>query len=511
MLRTTLFVLGISLLLFGCGPHLNADQQTGPEPPSSVAAADLSHALPLETTRELAQTRKALKMNLTNALSPLENIQELGPNTTTKACRFNAENWCVSGMIKELVIDSEDDQRFVIATETSGAWVSEDAGETWQTIDSDWPGLRFNWVVQSQANSDIFYFGGQGPGLLIWDKTSDHGLQEWVGTIDGEPASTFDIVRTIKLDPANPSLHYLTTAHRIYKFDGSGYTEVDFDPSDDQLYSNWAGDLEILPGGNLIVHHGDFIRTLRPDGSTTILPTETFLSGGQIAYSPSDPNIVYHFTIESRSMIMQRSRDGGISWEQIALTSLMANARNQSHAQTLEIYPYSEGKEMIIFGSVDLHMAIIEEAHSSTPQFKTMYCAHGDFHGSLPHKDKMYVYDDGGLFAIQKSALDNYYDIFNYVQLRAETPSISLGLTTLQAVEVKYHEASGRLAIGFWHNGSFIRETNGEYAWVSGGDGFDAAFHPENDDIAYTSAQNNALHRYHIKDRVRTRISSALP
>ncbi|MEL6593320.1 MAG: hypothetical protein AAFQ68_24695, partial [Bacteroidota bacterium] len=103
MLRTTLFVLGISLLLFGCGPHLNADQQTEPEPPSSVAAADLSHALPLETTRELAQTRKALKMNLTNALSPLENIQELGPNTTTKACRFNAENWCVSGMITELV------------------------------------------------------------------------------------------------------------------------------------------------------------------------------------------------------------------------------------------------------------------------------------------------------------------------------------------------------------------------------------------------------------------------
>ncbi|MEL7534216.1 MAG: hypothetical protein AAFN10_23125, partial [Bacteroidota bacterium] len=511
MLRITLFVLGINFLLFGCGHNPNNKQQTQAEPPTSANAQEAIRTMPLETVRELAQTRKALKMNLTNELSPLENIEELGPNTSSTICRNIRGEICVSGMIKEFVVDSEDDQRFVIATETSGAWLSEDAGNSWTPIDSDWPGLRLNWVVQSQDNPDLFYFCGLGLGLLVWDKTSDHGLVEWVGTIDGVPASTFDFVLTLKIDPQNPAIHYLTTAGEVYKYEDSQYTIVQFDPLDNEIYLNLFGDLEIIPGEGLLIHHGDYIRSLRPDGSANIFQTGFPPVGGEIAYSPSNPKIIYHFARTSDSMIMHRSRDGGINWNPIALPSFMADGNNQAHARTLEIYPYSDGKELILCGSVQLRMAIIEEAHTSTPQFETVVCAHGDFQGSLPHKDEIFVYDDGGLYAIQKSALDQYFHFASSVDIGSETRPLSLGLTTLQAVEVKYHEASGRLAIGLWHNGSWLRETDGQYDYVSWGDGFDAAFHPEDDDIVYTSAQKNSLYRYHIEDGARNWISNTLP
>ncbi|MEO0468013.1 MAG: T9SS type A sorting domain-containing protein [Bacteroidota bacterium] len=499
----------ILLFLIGCDQTQRESHYASIQDVSSRNEANRLTALPIETVRSLAMERKAMKTQTLTNFSPLENVQELGPNKDNLLCGAFG-GLCVSGMIKELVIDSEDDQTFVIATETSGAWVSYDQGSSWEPIDSDWAGLGLTWLVQSKENPDLFYFCGVGPGLFIWDKSKDHGLEEWVGTIDGVPTSTFPVVTNLKIDPENPEIHYLTTNASIYRYNGEAYEDISEPPLDGPLFSNFAGDIEVIPGVGLASHHGNAVKIRRQDGSSSTFQTGISTNWGEIAYSPSDPNIVYHFAITEGTMVMFRSRNGGIDWEQLELPWFMADGRHHGHDQTLEIYPYSPGTELILCGTVNMNMAIVENTHTEAPLFKGLSCAHGDFHGSLPYQDDIYVYDDGGLYVFEIADLQRYFLPGEFVSIKSSTRSIASGLRTLQATDISYQAGTGRLAIGLWHNGTWLRQADGQYNWMKGGDGFESAFHPEDENIVYTSSQNNRFSRYNIATGGKSSISNVI-
>jgi len=451
--------------------------------------------------RETVELRKRLRNSKSHS-SIFSEIEEIGPNKAEGLCRNSGG--CLSGMVKSMVIDLEDENTFVIATQTGGAWVSYDKGESWKPIDDDWAGVVMNWVVQDKSNPDRFYFCCKGPGLLVWDKSTSDGLMEWVGTINGIEESTFNRSYYIKFDPDNDEVHYLAGNNSIYKWENEEYTELPHTVSRFQE----DGDFEIVPQVGIVIASSDSLHTFRDDGSYYGFATGIRAGqGSEIAFSPSDPNILYSFSFFPSGNIFHlfRSLNGGIDWEQLG--SPFTSYVGQLHDQTLEIHEYDETHELIIIGTIRMVMAIVDKEHINPPAFKNLHVVQFDYHGTLKDEDEIYFYNDGGLFRVDVEEL-NTTD--QSISIREEATSLFNGLNTLQAVELAVHDSLDRLAFGLWHNGSWFKDQNGDYSVTSGGDGFESAFHPEDDNLLYSSQQNHYIFRYDISNKIVFRISRNL-
>jgi len=194
------------------------------------------------TMFQVAQLRKDLRLN--KVVNPvLEHVEEYGPNLSERLC---ISSICFSGMVKELVIDREDSNIFVMASETGGAWVSYNRGSQWEPIDDDWSGIHLTWVSQDAKDPNIFYFTAGSLGLFVWDKSKSDGLKKWQGTINNEMNSSFDYASYVKNDPNDHDVHYLATQNDIYKRENNSYSLFGQD-----VFTSSA-DFEIVPNVGLV-------------------------------------------------------------------------------------------------------------------------------------------------------------------------------------------------------------------------------------------------------------------
>lgn len=453
-----------------------------------------------------AQTKREIHQQRTSSshTSILEEVEELGPNITNRICNWN----CFSGMVKEFVIDSEDENIYVMATETSGGWVSYDKGNNWEPIDDQWPGMELGWLSQSNANPDLYYFCGESPGLFIWDKTQDLGLVEWVGTIDGVPDSNFPVVTYVKNDPDDPNSHYLSTEYQLYKYENGQYRLLT-EPGTN--FQNWLkfGDFEIIPGEGIVINYGERFMTLKHNGEVHEYTTEIGGFFGELAISPSDPKVIYAMSYTYSDFGLFRSRNAGVDWEKLNIDTDALGSHQQSHDQTLEIYKYDDNYDMIIGGVVSLWMCIVENNHlDQQPLIKRLWGPHPDYHGTHMTDEELFIYNDGGIFGVAPDVLDSYYNPnLPSVETRNDAISYTTGLNTLQATDIAYHKQTGNFAFGLYHNGSWLNKWNGSTANTNGGDGFDSAFHPTNQNIVYSSLQANNFYRYNIANGQSEKIS----
>jgi len=438
------------------------------------------------TMFQVAQLRKDLRLN--KVVNPvLENVEEYGPNLSERLC---ISSICFSGMVKELVIDREDSNIFVMASETGGAWVSYNRGSQWEPIDDDWSGIHLTWVSQDAKDPNIFYFTAGSLGLFVWDKSKSDGLKKWQGTINNEMNSSFDYASYVKNDPNDHDVHYLATQNDIYKRENNSYSLFGQD-----VFTSSA-DFEIVPNVGLVSSNVEEITVIKDNGSRSVFNTGIEIPyASEIAYAPSNPNIMYAWCSNVTELKMFKTMDGGDNWSAVPLAT---TSDIQTHDQTLEIHRYDENRDIILWGAVSMFMAIIDNDHIADPDFKLMLTGHGDYHGTLIHQDTLYEYTDGGIFAYDKNILEPIYNSSSIVAIPFFGVSLSRGLNTLQAVDAVVNPNTEEMAIGLWHNGTWYNKTNGSYTKLNGGDGFESAFHPTNPNLLYTSYQRNGILRWDL-------------
>ncbi len=438
-----------------------------------------------ETMFQVAKLRKENRLRR-SANSALANVEEYGPNIAERICLSNV---CFSGMIKEFVIDREDSNIFVMATETSGAWVSYNRGRQWEPIDDDWSGIFLIWVSQDLKDPNIFYFSTGSLGLLVWDRSKNDGLQSWNGPIEQTEFASF-----LKQDPNDPNVHYVGTINNIQKFENNEYSLF----AESVFFPN--ADFEVVPDVGLVSSNVDNVTVIREDGSRSVLNTG-FVDkwAAEIAYSPSNPKIMYTWASDAQSNIkMHRTIDGGYNWSPVDLFDDIP--RIQRHDQTLEIYKYDDDTDIIIWGAVNLFIAFIDNDHIEQPLFKPVLSGHLDYQGTLFQQDTLYEYTDGGLFAYDIHTVKSLYESSSTVRIRDFGESLSHGLNSVQAVEAIVHPDTEEMSIGLWHNGTWLNDTDGSYTKVSNGDGFQSAFHPTDSNFLYVSFQYNTIIRRYLNE-----------
>ena len=251
---------------------------------------------------------------------------------------------------------------WVSAKEAGNIYLSRDKGVTWEdvSIGDTTVGKVTDIVVDpsSDENSRTLYATTEKKGLY----KSTNGGESWVKIFT---IGSFDI----KLDPLNSNILYLGTINGLYKSTNRGI-------SWSKLASSQMGKVyNISVGKNSHIYvtsnssgksaYWDRRKLWKSeDGVTFTDITPKFMSYiGAVAVNPNNSNYVYvsNFnkiqTKTNEKMIMARSKDGGLTWEQIG--------QNFAFTMGRDIYIDSKNAQHLFFNT---NFSLIEAFDKEAPK-----------------------------------------------------------------------------------------------------------------------------------------------
>jgi len=280
---------------------------------------------------ELIRKRKA-QARKKSASGFVQNIEELGPNKDGVSLygSFNfGDSHYYSGMVKDIAIHRNDPNTIVVATETSGAWLCIYDGSEFQCdpIDDDHAETRWETVVQHPGMDNIFFVGGTFDGLFYTDISTNNGLIQYVGNVDGVANESFTNVNVLTWDENDPATFFLagdlydsdgTRAFNIYRFNSQddSFTNISTALTNDT--DSRFGEIEVLNDGSVVVCRKQHFYKLS-NGSTGIgtgLLASYNTQWGQYMLLASHDNIVYSmiYTLGVSTIRFYRSLDYGQTW-----------------------------------------------------------------------------------------------------------------------------------------------------------------------------------------------------
>ena len=335
-------------------------------------------------------------------------------------------------------------------TRSIGIWTSADGGNNWEATGLDWApfmGRTLSRILVHPEHPDTLWAASS---LGIY--RSVDGGDQWSRPLTGNMAS-------LELDPNDPS-HLLAGAF-----------------------------------GNTIAESHDAGATWE----TSFVDGQSFgLSRIALAFSPSQPNIVYALggKISDQGFAgIWRSENGGASWSPrmtegegpnlLGWTVQGSDAGGQAwYDLTLAVHP--DNPDRLFVGGINLWES--EDGGQSWGCAAHWYSGgdlpylHADQHGIRFLPDgTLLVGNDGGAFHFDPDA-----DL---------SQDCSAGLAIAQTYRVDADPlAMDRFIAGTQDNGTFLKH-DGQWEHVLGGDGFDCAFHSELPDVVYASLYYGQLFR----------------
>lgn len=465
----------------------------------------------------IKERKKAKSNGNEKSASLLVDIEEEGPNVNGETIS-NPYQKAAGGMIKEISVDFSDtdgiqsNDRLVVATETGGAWISEDAGANWYPIDDDWAFSGLNTVAQNPFQPEEYYFGGEFQGLFRWDASAwtingsnNSGLESLSPTIyaNGSTYNEFRSCKVFRFHPTNNNHFYLVGGvsgdfQGLYETTDGGNTFYEiFDingPSFD--------DMEVL-SDKIILATTNGIYKLTKSGSNwnglLVKGAVPGCSNAQVAVLEEDPNIVYTYTAQlghNYQVEISRSMDGGNTWNSNNSQTLISAHHSQQHSHALQVTTYDSNYHLLMYGSQKCQIAYVYNSGALSISPEQRHFGHDDYQDIQVFGDDLYVGSDGGIFRYNINALQ-YNDpptVFdpNWYQYVVSEESLNATFRTYQSVDVALAANGNRKLMAMWHNGTSFKENNA-VEQVGGGDGFEAAFMPGNDSKYYTTAQRGAV------------------
>ncbi|MCB9840430.1 MAG: hypothetical protein H6809_02115 [Phycisphaeraceae bacterium] len=397
----------------------------------------------------------------------------------------------VGGRIRSILIHPTTPSTMWVGGVTGGVWRTVDAGATWEALDDFVPSLTISCMAMDPNDPDVLYAGtGEGffetiegtsntaapPGAGVF--RSGDGGQTW-SALGSTSGAAWRWVNRLVFAPGSSTVMLAATSAGLFRSADAGatwtqtasgqYFDVRFHPTDPARAV--AGGHEVTPRYSL-------------DGGQT-WQASTGASGHrtELAYAPSDPQIVYAAVADhSNRLRVHRSTDGGQTY--VLQTSGSGISTLGAYTGVIWVDPLNAST--ILMGGQQMYRSI----NAGVTLSQTFNGVHADHHIIVNHPQydgttnrTIFFGCDGGIYRSTDSGGSAVTALNN-----------NLGITQFYGAAA--HPTSGVVIGGTQDNGTkrYAGSING---WTSpiGGDGGFCASDPTDPNVWYGETQRLAIRR----------------
>ncbi|WP_299767533.1 T9SS type A sorting domain-containing protein [uncultured Dokdonia sp.] len=418
----------------------------------------------------------------------------------------------IGGRITDVEVVAGTEDVIYVAAASGGIFRTVDNGANWEPIFDDQPMLAIGDIDISKSNNTIIAVGtgevNAGGGSLAYDGDGVYVSNDAGDTWESVGLEEVGSIGKVLIDPDDPSIIYVGAMGPLFRNDGNrgvyrtidggttwehvlfisektGVVDMAIHPTNSDILYAVAWERERTPENRS--YGGDTSGIYRStDGGdtwvelTTGLPTEGSQKGRiSIDISQSNPDVLYASYADAVGSVQgfYKSINGGDSWSTIN-SSEITNVGFHWWFGGLFINPENEDEVY----HVGFDMQKTTDGGATWQQ--TFPGVHVDQHALAFHPDdasNVFLGNDGGLYTSTDSGATSEKDL-------------TLPITQFYRFTA---ESFGRLYGGSQDN-STMRTTTGsidDWAIITGGDGFQPLINKDNSDIIYALAQRGSLRR----------------
>lgn len=385
-----------------------------------------------------------------------------------------------------------------VGAPVGGLWKSTDGGVSFKILNDDLPVIGCSDLAIDPTNPQVMYLATGDrdasdsysigvlkslDGGVTWDTTGltwDYSISTERGTIG-----------RIEINPQNPNMIIAATSLGIYK----SITGGQFWSKKSSIQTNYR-DLEFKPGDSSTVYAAgsSFVFRSTDAGETWIAMSSLTGSFGrlEIEVTEDDPEYIYALGSNSSNAgyeSLWRSTNSGNTWTMMhsragsGLNILGWNSNGSGNGGqgwydlALAVSPLD--KDHVVTGGINVWHSLDGGSSFNPISHWTGTGAtyiHADQHDIIfkPGTNEIWAANDGGIFKTDDNGAV-WTDLTGTLQI---TQSYRLGIS---------QNTSGYFLAGNQDNGTIMRQANGNYQQVNGGDGFECIVDYTNDLIIYSS------------------------
>jgi photosystem II stability/assembly factor-like uncharacterized protein len=421
-----------------------------------------------------------------------------------------------SGRINSIAISPADPKIVLVGAATGGIWRSTDGGETFAPVSDNQVDLAVGYISFAPSNPNVVYAGmGDvdnsylGTGVL---KSTDAG-KTWQ-RVSNDTLPPLGFIMRLEVDPKDANRVYVAQFARLFSgglFSSGFYYSADGGVNWKRTLIGLPRDLVLSPADSKTLYVG-IVRVDQPgnppaglyrstDGGETwsLLYASPYASTSdlRVAVTPADPNRIYVYVggfptgVNTRELRLATSTDNGSTWESRRLNGLIDTGQfgyntylfaDPSQANTLYIGTRDVFKSTDGGASWDNLNNSFTLTGGYTPRRSN---AHPDQHimAFLPgNSSAFFIGNDGGLYKTEDGGKT----------FKSKNQTLSLS----QFVGLAISPFDPRLTVGGTQdNGSQLRDLDGQWYEIVGGDGGNVVFSPQNPNLFFTTYVFGAIFR----------------
>lgn len=425
----------------------------------------------------------------------------------------------MGGRIADIAVNPKDPSTWYVAAGSGGVWKTTNRGTTWDPVFEDQPSYSIGAVAVDPNNPNVVWVGtgenvsgrhvGWGDGVY---RSADGG-----GSWQAMGLSASEHIGKILVDPRDSDLVFVAAEGPLWASGGerglyrttdggitwglvlqidenTGVTDVEFDPSNPDIlyaaaYQRRRHTWSLLGGGPNSGIYKSMDGGLSWRRITAGLPKGDMGKIG-LAVTPANPEIVYA-TIEAnqREKGFYRSTDKGESWEK--RNEYISGGTGPHYYQEIEASPVDPD----LVYQMDVFLHITRDGGKTFDYLGTGREKHSDNHALW-----IDPLDGEHLIAGTDAGLYETFDEGTSWRHFPNLPISQFYKLALDNAEPFYNIMGGAQDLGTLIGPSRTTNVEGvrnqDWFVPLGADGYDAAFDPEDPNIAYMEIQEGLLHRY---------------
>jgi hypothetical protein len=422
----------------------------------------------------------------------------------------------IGGRVRAIAINPTNPSFILAGSSGGGLWKSTDAGSTWQQVDDFLPVLSISCIVFDPADPSIVY-AGTGENYSTVDAINGDGIYK---STDG--GLTWAQLPATADNPSRPDpfgSDFASVTHMAISSDGTVLIVqsggVMFRSTDGGATFSRVIQAGITMGGSTVVfdpkdsakavgdHLGAFVYTT--DAGQTWQPGSPGVNGRiELAYAPSDPQIVYA-SVDMRGGSLLRSADGGHSYTIVHDGSAFPLLGVQGFFDNVVWVDPTNANHVIVGGQ-----PLWESRDGGTTwQNSLSNSVHADHHAIVADprfngvtNRTVYFGNDGGVYKID--------DLANVQTSPPHAINTNLGDTQFYGAAID--PFNGAILGGTQDNGLEVRFAGGGLSWLElvGGDWGLMVADPSLPGVIYGEAPFLDLFRFSNDGQQRTPISAGI-
>jgi len=434
----------------------------------------------------------------------------------------------IGGRTRALIFDNRDNTHNTLYAGgvAGGLWKSNNGGSSWVRVPSLNQNIAISAMTQA-SNGDIYvgtgeglyHFSGQGTGGFIGGgvyKSTDGNnfslLESTIPNPENSANSAWVEVNEMASCPVSGRIYASTNKGLMMTEDG-GATWQNPVMHNGNAVNSVSTDVIVTATGRVIASvsnecwispNGDVGSFVKKSGyAAGQLPLGTAIGRLELAYAPSNPQILYASTAKGSGYLhnIYRSEDGGDTWFVVGPggSENFQPFRNQgTYNNTIMVFPDNENE--IVLGGIDLWKYVYdfgwEQKTFWNANHFSNYYVHADQHKYVFHPSNPNIFYHGTDGGISRT-----YDRGETFQ----TVNKNYNITQFYSLAIG---PKGDIAGGTQDNGSLYISLNGNTPMaaskMSGGDGGCAELSTINPHVLFTSVYNGVIYRFSDKTNENT-------